>query len=404
MEPISDLHLLWDSPTFNNQSITTISLFHVDVYSLFSNFRVSVYEARDVFLSSNVDLFSPLFCSNEATIQDASINGSSVLCESVLVSSHSDAMNLTIIYQDLIIGYVELEVEPFFQDLCYIPNQISLLTSSDFLMTHPLIPELFDRNRCCLITSGNCFIAINSGEQLILQLTDEFHIHSISITVNSSCPVSDGISPITVSNTSLDLWSCDSIPNGFEFALTCSANVTLNHVNNVSLLFLADLLVFEVEFYGYLSRKCVFPVDDFFGITPANDLISIDGNFLFQGESLLQFNDFYPLIHQDFGLKLFDGSLSVAYEFNSTDCYYHLSTLVKTIFPFPPESATLETDLIRVSSNSFDINFVCLDIRGFQVQCGEFLDDLELISTSFKYSSFKFILQSGIRFFLMRSS
>ncbi|KAL0226164.1 hypothetical protein P9112_013488 [Eukaryota sp. TZLM1-RC] len=391
-KPVSFLNLELESDLFGTMLVAELQIFDVE---LFSNSTVSFFEHRDVLIEANVELKPPLHCVIQGKSFDVIIDGFNLICKNVIISTYKEIVKVSIYYFDLEIGSLELISEPFFVDRCFVPDHVSHVHYTDlFVNKQPLI-HLFDKTRCCLVATGDCYSSFKVGEKFTIQFTETYQITSITLTTNSSCSDSFQNSPIRLGNSTNDLWNCESLLNGFDDALMCSIEVDFSNVTSISFEILEDLLLFEVEIYGYKTNKCLRPIDDFLGITPSGDFVFIDGYYEFAGEMS---DSIYKLLDNTILSEVITEPFTVNYSFFSADCYYSTSILSALIEPQKPQSMILVNDTITMISNSFILNFHCRDSNNLMVNCFVFNQTNLVNYSSFSYNHYYVQSFNSIKF------
>ncbi|KAL0224089.1 hypothetical protein P9112_003479 [Eukaryota sp. TZLM1-RC] len=387
--------LLWNSPQFQPQNVTALEFLDIE---LFSNSTVSVFQTRDVIISINSDVFRPDGCLIDGRLFEIEVNDSLLLCKNVIVSSYTESVNISLKYGEIFVGKHAIFVEPFFEELCYVHNDVSLLGLNDIQSTtldgQKSINPLFNQIRCCLATVGNCYISLNEGDVFTIDFVEDYAVNSIIITTNSSCSASFRNSPlnfVNINNSSNELWNCQSIPNGFDFALMCSYNTETVLLDQLTFSVLENLLLFEVEIFGYKLNKCLTAVEPFLGVTVSNQQVFVDGEIIYQGVSFSQFTEVVPVIQTNFGDQLLIDPIDVNFEFISSECYYPVAPLSSLVKPLEPFYLELVNSQLVLENNFLTFSFECFDFNRFKVRCVNFSNNFDVIQSSFDILSLEFI-------------
>ncbi|KAL0207699.1 hypothetical protein P9112_012327 [Eukaryota sp. TZLM1-RC] len=393
--PVSFVDLELVSNLFGSMLLTELQIFDVE---LFSESIISIFQPGNVVIETNTELKPPVYCIIEGQSFGVMIDGFDLICKNVIIATYKEFLKVSIYYFDLEIGSVELTSEPFFVDLCFVPDQISLIDYSVLVINNESLIHLFDKTRCCLVTAGNCYSIFKAGEEFTIQFTETYQIYAFSFTVNSSCSNFLQRSPISLGNFTIDLWHCESLLNGFDDALMCSIEVDFNNVGSVTFDVIEDLLLFEVEVYGYKTSKCLRPIDDFVGATPLGDFVFIKGYYEFAGERFEVFDSIYSLLDDTLLTQVVTEPFTVVYSFSSPDCYYSTSMLSTLISPQEPQSVILANELIIMKSNSFILSLQCRDSNNIMVNCFDFNHTNLVKFTSFSYNHYYINALNSIQF------
>ncbi|KAL0213657.1 hypothetical protein P9112_005841 [Eukaryota sp. TZLM1-RC] len=393
--PINYIEFSWTSMFFSPQSVEMLEIFNLE---FFSDSTVSLFEPRDVTVMVNTILNPPISGILEGIKYFAFIDGSSLLFNNLTINHYRESFNLSLFYIDLEIGYVEVTAEPFFVDNCYVEYNPMLLDISAVKMDNKFKSYLFDKSRCCLVASGECFVEYFSGDTFNIEFSEDYFITSITISTNSSCLGSLSKSPLTIRDVPAGSWSCESLLNGFDYAAVCSISIKLNGVPDVQFDVVEDLLLFEIELYGYKGSQCLSPIDDFLGETPYGDFVGINGTYEFQGTQFSKFESIYSIIQPSLQKQTIGSLLPVTFYFKSDNCYYQSALFSRDIEVLVPKYIELENDQIFKNSNSFTINCNCFDLNGFSVHCFTSEVGISVERSSFEYKSLHLMNPNSIKF------
>ncbi|KAL0216551.1 hypothetical protein P9112_008735 [Eukaryota sp. TZLM1-RC] len=366
-EPIFNIALFWNSTLFYPQLVTELQIFNVD---LFSNSTLSVFEPRDIIVSVNVQFNDSITFLIDNQAFEVGIHGFDLILSNFVMNSYKESEILSVLFIDIEIGNVELTMEPFFVDQCFVQPRVSLLSSSDVLTSFYDNSVIFNRFRCCFIPNNDCYLPLESGEYHIIKLSGEYYLKSISITTNSTCEKLLATSPIEV----VDIpptrnFDCESLLNGFDDALFCTIELNMDGFSEIILLALEDVLLFEVEVYGYKVNKCLIIVDNFIGQTVVSDIVNITGYFQLNGHIFTEFESLYLVIQSQLNNSLVTSPFVVNYSFISSSCYYVETPLSKVISPMEPAFVHLINHTVIAKDNSFTLDFHCFDSNDFFVNC-----------------------------------
>ncbi|KAL0226220.1 hypothetical protein P9112_013544 [Eukaryota sp. TZLM1-RC] len=394
-KPVTFLNLELHSDLFGTMLVAELQIFDVE---LFTNSTVSFFEPRDVVMETNAEIKPPLYCVIQGKSFDVIIDGLNLICKNVIISTYKEFVKVSIYYFDLEIGSLELTSEPFFVDQCFVPDHVSHVQYTDLVVNNEPLINLFDKTRCCLVALGDCYSSFKAGEEFTIEFTETYQITSITLTTNSSCSDSLQSSPIRLGKTTNDLWNCESLLNGFDDALMCSIEVDFSNVTSITFEILEDLLLFEVEIYGYKTNKCLRSIDDFVGITTSGDFLFIGGYYEFAGEMFEMFGSIYTLLDNTIVSEVITEPFTVNYSFSSSDCYYSTSMLSALIEPQKPQSIILVNDTITMISNSFILKLQCRDSNNLMVNCFEPSQTNLVNYSSFSYNHYYIQSFNSIKF------
>ncbi|KAL0216494.1 hypothetical protein P9112_008678 [Eukaryota sp. TZLM1-RC] len=409
--PIYFGDLIWVSSNFGHLNVEQLKFFNID---LFSNSTVSVFEPRNLLFTGNVNLPDPIYCQLHDLHRQAHITNNVFECPQILASSYQNSVTVEIYYIDLLITTIDLAVEPFFVDRCFVSDHVSLIQNFQVYGLHyskSYLPQLFDQHRCC--SNDDCFVLLNSGQYFSIKFDGSYDVISLMITTNSSCTGETLSSPITISNltspslpirlgnTTNEFWICESLLNGFDDALMCSIEFNLQNITQITLASLAPVEIFEIEVYGYKTFSCLHPVNDFVGVTSSGTFLEVDGLYSFNGFESPNFHSFFPIIQSNLIDSILDGPLQVSYSFSSNDCYYPTTDLTRMVYPTAVSAIQLINSTILTNLNSFILEFNCFDLNGFLVNCN--VSNVTMIATSFNYQYFEVVSSNSLKFHLLFS-
>ncbi|KAL0228450.1 hypothetical protein RCL1_004593 [Eukaryota sp. TZLM3-RCL] len=384
----SIVKLFWQSLTSGFEPIL-ISEFTVFNGNFVTNDYLSLFKSSDIsFYLPNVS--EGYLCVVNNQKYKSKIIDDFLVFPNVSVSSYQPLVAVSILKDDFLITSLEIPVEAVLEEICFVQQRIiPLIPSSNFYMKSNHVTYfpsiIFDGNRCCSRSISDCSVQVHRHTDFSINFDQPFDLTSFIITVNSSCSL-DTSSILTFPNIDSNISHCETIPNGFSFALMCEfeLNSTLEVLDFV---FLQPFYLLELEFYGFPSNFCYKLFDyysglGFFGlpILLNNSLIKVDNQFFSNYDHLLNYTSkrIIDLIKEK--------SIIIDCFIVNNDCFIPELPYLFEYFLSPPRGISLLNSVIPLQSKLIVLEVACVDDFGFVIPC----ISLTVYSTSFKCSSVNF--------------
>ncbi|KAL0228578.1 hypothetical protein RCL1_004721 [Eukaryota sp. TZLM3-RCL] len=385
---VNHLLLSWTAFGFNIHSFSEIFVYN---FAFFSDSSISVFEPNNVTIteqhhpsSVNQLINYSLVCSIDSITFPAIVLNSEIICLNVLATSYTSPIKLSIIYNNLLLGSVNLFLESFVEDNCFVNDSEFLIDSSNFNIIYPTEYDLnmvIDGFRCCSSPLVPCSVKIIEDSDLSVDFSRPFDISRLSITTSSSCGIF-ALPKVSVDHNLLSSsFVCSNVLSGFEVNFLCHLEVFLSNISSISFHFAQELSLFELEFYGLPAFSCLIPFNSEIGKSLLNVEVPIITNYSYEFSteifsSLLLLYSHYSTINPYFNPSLVPLSIVLS----SSNCLIlSYSALLFSPSQVPFSVISLDYSLSILPCLEFVLRVKCFDQFGFVIPCLD--DDFTLFSS-----------------------